>query len=75
MKYELILKIDGIRCGGCFSRIQKEVFSEDVDYYQMNHADYKARILYSDKKDIPEKIIKNIENAGYKVKVISNEEV
>jgi len=66
LSYQVKIKVDGIKCGGCFSRINREVSKVDLEFYDIDHANHIITLYYDDKKDTYQEVMCNIENAGYK---------
>ncbi|MDT8337153.1 MAG: heavy-metal-associated domain-containing protein [Candidatus Izemoplasmatales bacterium] len=73
MSYVARIKLGGIKCAGCFNRIDREINSENVIRSEMDHANMIVRITYEDDQTIINRITAKIENAGYSVKIINIE--
>jgi copper chaperone CopZ len=71
MNYVARIKLGGIKCAGCFNRINREINSEDIIRSEIDHADMIARIEYADDQEIIKRITNKIENAGYSVRIIN----
>ena len=65
---EMILKVEGMHCGGCESRIQNSISEIDgVENVVANHNDGNVKITLN--KDIDRKVIvETIEDIGFEVK-------
>lgn len=65
---EMILKVEGMHCGGCESRIQNSVGEiEGVESVTANHKEGNVKITLN--KDIDKKVIvETIEDIGFEVK-------
>lgn len=65
---EMILKVEGMHCGGCESRIQNSISEIDgVENVVANHNDGNVKVILN--KDIDKKVIAEaIEDIGFEVK-------
>lgn len=64
------LTIEGMHCGGCASTIEALLLRlPGIKSASVSHQEGKARILYDETLDDPERIARLIEQAGYRVGV------
>jgi len=71
MSYIARIQISGIKCGGCYNRIDREIKSEDVIQSEIDYSTNIVKITYNYNPLLVNKIIEKIESAGYKVKLVN----
>lgn len=63
----LLLKIDGMACGGCASSVANALLAVDgVGEAEVSHAEATAKIHYDPDRTTPEQLRAAVEAAGYK---------
>ena len=71
MSYIARIQISGIKCGGCYNRIDREIKSEDVITSEIDFSTNIVKITYENNPVLVKRIIEKIERAGYKVKLVN----
>lgn len=74
MTYVGKIKLDHVKCGGCFSSISQMIYQEDIKHLDMDHARKIATITFEDDKEIIQRVIDRINQSKYKAELVFVEE-
>ena len=71
MIFEVSIKVEGIRCGGCLNRINQELYRLDIKRFSIDASTSIIKLEYDEDRKYYEKVIIAIEKMGYKLKMVN----